>query len=488
MTVCPNCGADVKGGGARLAALFGQCTNCNPSWIRLYENASEDVQIPDVRNPGERTIGAELELNISLDSATKIFDSKMIHFKHDGSLRMESPTELVTPILSSGTFASYIERLYSMLEITELYSRQSTHVHIGTSDFSWIDLNALAAKAAANEKFFTALCPPTRAPSREERNDGGPRALPLIPIFPDKETMLRYFYGRNDLRFKKHANQSIMKANKRCNDGDMRNGYPRGVLYRYNWLNIHGHFHKGALEWRIFSATKNKDKLINWITLLLQFTEAAKIMGAKEFVKTPMSHMFSPEIWYWALHRINSLRDYHLRFQTLSPGHYTGKKEMPILEAKIPSIRDVVIPPKEEKPNVRESTREIKLTMVRRAANDWEFAHFNGVEPEMIDQFFEHRERGRVDDPDIAPIFPDVDDDREAVPEAAPAAPEAVRPMNFWENVGIAHAQAAAAADGAVRRRGNDPGAMPDLDAIRNIRVEIGPDGMRRFVREIEEL
>lgn len=309
--------------------------------------ASEDIQLKQFHVEGERKIGFELETNPTTESAEKIFLARIVKFKEDRSLRGHSPVEFVTPVLSTSTFEGYIDRFFGLLQVREIYSRQSTHVHIDTSDLKWTDINAIMAKAKANERLFTALCPPSRAPTERERGDGGPRMLPVTPFFGHRDEFIRFLYGRNNLRANKHANISVMRASKRCNDGDARNGYPGGHIFRYNWLNIHGHFHKGAIEFRIFSATSNKEKLKNWIKFLIQYTEAAKKIGPKEFLETPISHFISADVWMWAIHRINSLRELHIRSGTIEAESYLDSKEKPLREDSIPDSKYIAIAKKE---------------------------------------------------------------------------------------------------------------------------------------------
>lgn len=188
------------------------------------------------------------------------------------------------------------------------------------------------------------MCPPSRFPIAGDRNDGGPRLNHVMPLFKSKADMLYYIYGRTDLRAKKHSNMSIMRSSKRCNDGDMRGAYPGSKIFRYDWLNLHGHFHKGATEWRIFASTKSSEKMKNWITFLVQFTEAVKYMRYSDYIKAPISSMVSSDIWYWVVNRINTMKPLHQKFGKMTEKHYTGKVENPVIVDAMPGFATIKLP------------------------------------------------------------------------------------------------------------------------------------------------
>lgn len=343
--LCQNCGMELSKELSVFYKYLSCCPHCNTNWANRFCDIDDDILIDNIVKDGERTVGAEIETNLTPKSACEIWNKKMVHFKHDGSLRGVGALELVTPILSESTFEPYFNTLCGLMDVSEWYSRQSTHVHIGTQDLGWFELNCLVAKAIQYERFFTALCPPSRAPLARDRVDGGPRRNTEVPIFSNKSEMMRFFYGRDNLRHRTHSNMSAMRANKRCNDGNARDLYPGGILFRYNWLNIHGHFHKGAVEWRIFSSTKKAEKINNWIKLLIQFTNAAHSMTGRKFLSMPISHMITADVWQWALNRIESLKDLHLNAGTMDPAWYSEDDEMPIAVRSIISKKSVSIPP-----------------------------------------------------------------------------------------------------------------------------------------------
>lgn len=380
MTLCKYCGtALITAEQEQFHKMFDRCPRCTDNWSRILIDCSEDRKVKDIYIPGERKIGFEIESNPTFSSAVNIFSSSLAHFKADGSLRGNNPVEFVSPLLSQSTYEEYCDKFFGMLDVSEWYSRQSAHVHIDTSDLNWYEFNLMAAKATSNWRLFAAMCPPNRCPIAADRNDGGPRMNTIIPVFRSKAEMLYYMYGRSDLRAKKHSNMSIMRSSKRCGDGEMRGAYPGGCLFRYDWLNLHGHFHKGATEWRIFASTKSAEKMKNWINFLIQFTEAVKYMKPAEYMKAPISAMITADIWYWVLNRIESLRNLHIRAGKIDKSKYTGRKDIPIIVEPFPKILSVEIPRIEKEDNEATATREYRHLI------DWLTYYSRTIRPIRVD-------------------------------------------------------------------------------------------------------
>lgn len=247
--------------GGRAMPLEDVCSACrNGSGVYVYRGRDSI--------PGEgRTIGIEYELEPTkgaMDRLARWVDengSHMVSGKVDGSLRGQRPAEFASPILYESNFADWVKEFTSRLKYN-VYSRCGLHIHIGSECFSWKDINNIAYYCKLWEKEICGYVSPSRTPAPQHRNSGRPMMLPASfrNDFPTEEALLNYFYGSFDF-------YNTARRNRRVNE--RANCNVPGFLHRYQWLNLHAHFFKGALEIRLHQGTGNESKVICWIMFWL---------------------------------------------------------------------------------------------------------------------------------------------------------------------------------------------------------------------------
>lgn len=323
VTVCRNCGKKIKfpDEGYTICKEFGHCQTCYPQWNDLFFRLENEINVRDFSQEGDRHIGFELECNPSLAFSEFIFRNRLATLKKDGSLRGNNPVEFVTPKIAISKLDDYLDVFFSKFSSSQFYRRTSLHVHLETNGMSWFAINLLMAKLKSIELLIAAGCPPSRFPVIGNRADGGPRALPVTPVFAAKEDFLKFCYGPSELRARSWQKTSKMKLSKRCNDNHEAK-FPGGSLHRYHWYNIHGHFYKGAVENRIFPATGNKEKLRNWIRMNLAIIQAAERVPAAKFLNGDICDYIPNDVWLWWLGRIESNMSAHINNGTLYADNY----------------------------------------------------------------------------------------------------------------------------------------------------------------------
>lgn len=240
----------------------------------------------------ERTIGIEIECEPTPISQIRMMAwhperYSAINIGTDGSLRGPYPVEYTSPILHECNYTEWLEEFSKRID-AKVYNRCGLHIHVGTKDMSWAEINQIGAYCYRYEAFFFSMVSPSRHPTLHEGPAGCPRFLPQQYgfIFPNKASFLTMLYGR---RVNFDYEQSIVRLrhSKRCNDTGVN--YPGGLINRYYWLNLHGHFFKRAIEIRLHQGTVNKDKIANWIQLWLNLIP--KISSPSNFEHNPYDLM-----------------------------------------------------------------------------------------------------------------------------------------------------------------------------------------------------
>lgn len=223
-----------------------------------------------------RTIGLEVECEPTPESQIDLAlwgdTHHMVNATTDGSLRGKYPCEFTSPILHESNYSDWIDEFCSKLR-ARVYSRCGYHVHIGTSDMKWWQMMNIMRYFKRHEGDFFAIVSPSRRDTKmlNGNNAGLPVLLPDIPIFRSRCEMLDWCYGKQ--RVYKDVGVNIHKS-KRCND---RNVHYDGQLNRYQWVNFHGHFFKGAIEIRSHQGTTNPVKMKRWIELMLHIIPHASL-------------------------------------------------------------------------------------------------------------------------------------------------------------------------------------------------------------------
>lgn len=207
-----------------------------------------------------KTLGIEVECNPTFGGVCNALDLNC-DIKADGSLRHYG-VEFVSPILDQASVSEWTFDLCDALVDAKVYSRCGLHIWVGTQDKSWWDIQTILQYCIRWQKQFAYMVSPSRYPTRGHNVSGRPSAIPTLPLGRTKKEFLEILYGFDSLRY--HG-MSRMMHSKRANDQG-QGGYP-GPISRYWWMNVHGHFHRQALEIRLHHGTVDPVKILNWIDL-----------------------------------------------------------------------------------------------------------------------------------------------------------------------------------------------------------------------------
>lgn len=238
--------------------IYGYCPACVEKSLPFVYHGKKEVEgtgrTVGVEVECEPTVGSQLELAMWGDK------EHMVTGITDGSLRGKFPCEFVSPILHESNYEWWLGEFGKRLNAV-VYMRCGLHIHIGTQEFGWFEMNNLMRYLKKYEQFFFSVVSPSRRlPEVVNGNNAGlPVTLPDIPAFHSREDLLDWCYGRS--RVKQSIGSNIHKT-KRCND---RGAKYDGNLNRYQWANFHGHWFKGAIEIRIHQGTSNVQKIANWM-------------------------------------------------------------------------------------------------------------------------------------------------------------------------------------------------------------------------------
>lgn len=253
---------------------FQICNTC----VKLYL-PFEYHAIREVKGLG-RKIGLEVECEPTVDSQLSLalwggFDH-MVNGGTDGSLRGNFPCEFSSPILHESNYLEWLEEFHNRLK-GRVYIRCGFHIHIGTEDLEWPQINNMMVNIKAREKELLSLVSPSRKTQEAigGNNAGLPQLMPDTPKFSSRDQFMSFLYG-SDYR-NKNVGKNI-KSSKRCND---RQVHYSGALNRYQWANIHGHFFKRAIEIRSHQGTVDTDKMQNWIELWLNLVPVLAMEPSK---------------------------------------------------------------------------------------------------------------------------------------------------------------------------------------------------------------
>jgi hypothetical protein len=264
------CGRCVRNMAASFPRMFQH--EVNPYWSKLLMEGKG------------RTIGIEIECNPSLASMVRLVDCKFIAMKPDNSLRGRS-CEIVSPVLRETSYSRWLDMLDPVLKAT-VYSRCGLHIWVGARDYGWWDAYNLLKYCSLWQNEFASIVSPSRRASmmNGKNNSGLPMVLPPVPDIRTKAGWLYWLYGTNMLRHGR--GRSMMENSKRANDNGGH--HYTGVICRYWWLNIHGLYHRDAVEIRLHQGTTNPEKISNWIKLWVQIMDNIYLYGHKVMKISPL--------------------------------------------------------------------------------------------------------------------------------------------------------------------------------------------------------
>ena len=232
-----------------------------------------------------RMIGLEVECEPTVESQLELYrwmDGRrhLVCGDRDSSLRGAFPCEYKSPILHESNYEDWIDEFCSMLT-ARVYNRCGFHIHLGTEDFSWLDINNLMRYCYNHQATFSSMVSSSRTLAEVPNSAGLPVMLPggFRNKRYKKSKLVEFLYGKAVLG-------TAMLDNRRAND---RSG-PRfeGAIHRYQWLNIHGHFHKRAIEIRLHHGTTEAAKMKRWIQLWLHIINHVHKHGEKGLKVNPL--------------------------------------------------------------------------------------------------------------------------------------------------------------------------------------------------------
>lgn len=246
-----------------------------------------------------RTVGVEVECEPTVDSQIEMAKwmyrgGHMVTGTTDESLRGRYRVEYVSPIMRESNYEDWLDEFGDRID-ARVYNRCGLHVHVSTADFTWSDINHLMMHCRNFEaNYYSKIVSPSRVIyfNGEQNNAGLPMPLPreFGKLYGRKSDMMIALYGERNLL-------NSIKQNKRANDG--RGPRYNGAIHRYQWLNIHGHFFKKAVEIRLHHGTTDKEKIRNWIALWLSVVRNVKQMGNEaaythpaEFLPDNLKHYY----------------------------------------------------------------------------------------------------------------------------------------------------------------------------------------------------
>lgn len=277
MSNCSYCGdpSGVQLPDNRQRSINCVCSKClKTEWPRfLYATPAADKDRERFLVPGERTNGVEIEINIG-PRKSGLLMSAPCEIHEDGSLRGDYPLEIVSPILSQSTVSTWLKEIEPVIKGEMIYKRTGLHVWVGTS--GWMTMQNLLHFGRAYQGFLRSLVAQSRWPTDAYQPSGAPMALPAIPYFPDKKSMIEWLYGPNVTR------EHLLA--RRIND--QRNRLDGARISRYWWMNCHPIWKKKAIEIRLHQGTTNITKIEMWIRMWNQIVQSCEsgLRGWSEIV------------------------------------------------------------------------------------------------------------------------------------------------------------------------------------------------------------
>ena len=235
-----------------------------------------------------KSIGVEIECGTNVRTIKRIVNDN-VTVVSDGSLRGHS-MEVVSPILHWSNYERWVDDVCLSLRDAEVYEKCGLHIWMDTSDKSWWEIQNLLQYCIKHQREFGKMVSPSRFMTTVSRNiTGRPSALPNVRIGKTKAGFLRALYGNHNLY--SGEGQSRMKQSKRAND--QGRGHYEGPINRYWWFNVHGHFHRKAVEIRLHQGTVSATKIKKWIRVWANIIDSAAVSANAD---KPPSELLPPDL------------------------------------------------------------------------------------------------------------------------------------------------------------------------------------------------
>jgi len=293
--MCETCRRYIYNGqkAMRLLTKY-HCKKCAPARLfpRIGEKVCAEVRFRQPRlYQGERTIGFEIEGNWTPEAAYRIIAEKLGGFKNDGSLRGADAGELISKVMKSTNYTEWLREI--PLGDMEANDRCGLHLWLGAEDLSWSDINRILYYAKIHRKEIFSLVANTRQPAEEKDGSGRPLQIGWTArLYKNKEDFLRSLYGiagMNSLRDRDN-DKSRMQASKRANDRN-KDGHYDGPINRAWWLNVHGYWHRRALEIRLLHSTSCHEVIYAFTETWLRMIHTIPNMSTRQLYEVPVVAM-----------------------------------------------------------------------------------------------------------------------------------------------------------------------------------------------------
>lgn len=255
--------------------------------VRQYLPANGAQELERLRSEGlQRTLGTEIELSYCPGSIQQSFrfTHVAVKFVGDGSVHGSAPKEMVVGPLVGRQFFSGMEEVGRFLTQGRCTANQSCglHVHVGSLDLGAYELRRLILLWKIMEPQFYSLCSPNRlenhysAPFKSEEWKQLLKVRDAQSSGEIRRLLLEAVYGKMDF-----SNADTQKLISTMTQLKSRKASKYDSV-RYHGLNLHSHFHRGTVEFRLHHGTANPVEISNWMQLCGWFVEIAARLTDRE--------------------------------------------------------------------------------------------------------------------------------------------------------------------------------------------------------------
>ena len=272
---CADCGVADYNDNMRWSEYYEEtyCQDCFPSGagdvdLEAYENTSEASFVSYGDNTFEenkfsRFVGVEIETIFPCDgfSGSDIPDFYPSTFRHtyDGSIETNNGrgTEFISEPMNGDILFKNIDRMCEYLQSCDYYINRTCgfHVHIDARDLYYRELRGIMLVVKSFESTLKNMMPNSRQESNWCKSLNANK-YDIRNISSDTEFIMSWYDWANEPPSMDKYNSS-----------------------RYYGLNLHARVYHGTIEFRYHSATNNRVKMKNWITICQSIVEQGIKLG-----------------------------------------------------------------------------------------------------------------------------------------------------------------------------------------------------------------
>lgn len=246
---CDGCSEEY----ARNDMFYSESDDCSYCESCYSENNEENfVEIEVDESDSYDILGSKRRIGIEVEVATTTIDYDKVAndscFKRVGDGSLNCGSEFVSPILSRDKGLKEIEKFCTAIGKQKSDKSAGLHIHYDSRGLSWQQIK---------------------------------RVFWLYRVI-ESELFLMLPYTREINTYCKPLKQELFRIKNINSEDELKelwyNGDDSGDKYdcsRYHNLNLHSHFFRGTIEIRSHSTTTNYNKILNWLTINLNFIEYA---------------------------------------------------------------------------------------------------------------------------------------------------------------------------------------------------------------------